>query len=112
MTGSNTSGKSAASNGAAKRNTFNTHPRIQLLAARADNHAASLRTTLDALIALEKFVSFEQATDNDEMRLLRSSLGRLMRALHDDMQRRLGLMADATTALRAVVEQIPLKPEG
>ena len=80
------------------------HPRIALLAARADNHAASLGTTLNALIALEKFVSLERACDDEDMVRLRTGLGRLMRALHEDMQRRIGLVADATAELRAVLE--------
>jgi CHAD domain-containing protein len=80
------------------------HPRIFLLAARADSHAASLSTTLNALVELEKFVSIEHATDDEDMAQLRISMSRLMRALHEDMQRRIGLVADATAELRAVVE--------
>lgn len=84
--------------------TSSIHPRILLLAARADSHAASLSTTLNALVELEKFVSIERTTDNEDMAQLRTSLGRLMRALHEDMQRRIGQMADATAELKAVVE--------
>ncbi|MCW5654293.1 hypothetical protein [Hydrogenophaga sp.] len=86
------------------------HPRLLLLAARADCQAASLTSTLNALIALERFVSVEHtAADNgehgrEERMHLRSSLGRLTRALHEDMQRRIGLVADTTTELRAVLE--------
>lgn len=80
-------------------------PRITLLAIKADGHAASLGDTLNALIALEKFVSIERASDDEETSQMRTSLGRLMRALHEDMQRRIGQMADATAALRRVVER-------
>ncbi len=84
--------------------TASIHPRILLLAARADSHAASLSTTLNALVELEKFVSVERTADDEDMAQLRISLGRLMRALHQDMQRRIGQMADATAELKAVVE--------
>jgi len=80
------------------------HPRIHLLAAKAESHAASLSTTLNALVELEKFVSIGRTTEDEDMAQLRTSLGRLMRALHEDMQRRIGLVADATAELRAVVE--------
>lgn len=85
--------------------TATIQPRILALAIKADNHAASIATTLNALIALEKFVSVERATEDEDMAQLRSSLGRLMRAFHGDMQRRVGLMSDATAELRAVVEE-------
>ena len=55
------------------------HPRIHLLAARAESHAASLSTTLNALVELEKFVSIGRTTEDEDMTQLRTSLGRLMR---------------------------------
>ncbi len=86
--------------------TATIHPRIFVLAARADKHVASLSTSLNALIALERFVSLERATDDENMAQLRTSQGRLIRALHEDMQRRIEMMAGATAELRAAVESL------
>ncbi len=80
--------------------------RIVVLAVQADTEAFALAATLKAYAALERFITPEHPTDTcEDLGLTRAGLGAVLRALNGEMERRVGLLVEATGELNGLVEE-------